>query len=86
MPRRCGSLKCYRCLRICKNFRKERDRGQGADPDAVDDIWKSEDTSAASIDETVYVILNADGTQQKIYVSDWLKNQGEKIPTPRAIR
>lgn len=46
--------------------------------DAVDDIWKSEDTSAASIDETVYVILNADGTQQKIYVSDWLKNQGEK--------
>ena len=49
-----------------------------ADPDAVDDIWKSEDTSAASIDETVYVILNADGTQQKIYVSDWLKNQGEK--------
>lgn len=53
--------------------------------DAVDDIWKSEDTSAASIDETVYVILNADGTQQKIYVSDWLKNQGEKIPTPRAI-
>ena len=27
---------------------------------------------------TVYVILNADGTQQKIYVSDWLKNQGEK--------
>jgi hypothetical protein len=30
--------------------------------DAVDDIWKSEDTSAASIDETVYVILNADGT------------------------
>ena len=42
--------------------------------DAVDDIWKSEDTSAASIDETVYVILNADGTQQKIYVSDWLKN------------
>lgn len=37
-----------------------------------------EDTSAASIDETVYVILNADGTQQKIYVSDWLKNQGEK--------
>ena len=46
--------------------------------DAVDDIWKSEDTSAASIDETVYVILNADGTQQKIYVSDWLKNQREK--------
>ena len=46
--------------------------------DAVDDIWKSEDTSATSIDETVYVILNADGTQQKIYVSDWLKNQGEK--------
>lgn len=46
--------------------------------DAVDDIWKSEDTSAASIDETVYVILNADGTQQKIYVSDWLKNRGEK--------
>ena len=46
--------------------------------DAVDDIWKSEDTSAASIDETVYVILNADGTQQKIYISDWLKNQGEK--------
>lgn len=46
--------------------------------DAVDDIWKSEDTFAASIDETVYVILNADGTQQKIYVSDWLKNQGEK--------
>lgn len=46
--------------------------------DAVDDIWKPEDTSAASIDETVYVILNADGTQQKIYVSDWLKNQGEK--------
>lgn len=46
--------------------------------DAIDDIWKSEDTSAASIDETVYVILNADGTQQKIYVSDWLKNQGEK--------
>ena len=32
VPRRCGSLKCYRCLRICKNFRKERDRGQGADP------------------------------------------------------
>ena len=24
------------------------------------------------------MILNADGTQQKIYVSDWLKNQGEK--------
>lgn len=46
--------------------------------DAVDDIWKSEDTSTASIDETVYVILAADGTQQKIYVSDWLKNQGEK--------
>ena len=34
--------------------------------DAVDDIWKSEDTSAASIDETVYVILNADGTQQNL--------------------
>ena len=46
--------------------------------DAVDDIWKPEDTTAASIDETVYVILDADGTQQKIYVSDWLKNQGEK--------
>ena len=46
--------------------------------DAVEDIWKSEDTSAASVDETVYVILNADGTQKKIYVSDWLKNQGEK--------
>ena len=46
--------------------------------DAVSDIWKSEDTSAASIDETVYVILDADGTQQKIYVSDWLKNQGDK--------
>lgn len=45
--------------------------------DAVNDIWKSEDTTAASIDETVYVILDADGTQQKIYVSDWLKNQGE---------
>ena len=46
--------------------------------DAVEDIWKSEDTTSASIDETVYVILAADGTQQKIYVSDWLKNQGEK--------
>lgn len=46
--------------------------------DAVSDIWKSEDTTAASIDETVYVILNADGTQKKVYVSDWLKNQGEK--------
>ena len=46
--------------------------------DAVDDIWKTEDTTAASIDETVYVILDADGTQQKIYVSDWLKNQGDK--------
>lgn len=46
--------------------------------DAVSDIWKSEDTTAASIDETVYVILDADGTQQKIYVSDWLKNQGDK--------
>lgn len=46
--------------------------------DAVSDIWKSEDTTAASIDETVYVILDADGTQKKIYVSDWLKNQGEK--------
>ena len=46
--------------------------------DAVDDIWKSEDTTAASIDETVYVILDADGTQKKLYVSDWLKNQGEK--------
>lgn len=46
--------------------------------DAVEDIWKSEDTSAASMDETVYVILAADGTQQKVYVSDWLKNQGEK--------
>ena len=32
VPRRCGSLKCNRCLRICKNFRKERDRGQRADP------------------------------------------------------
>ena len=46
--------------------------------DAVSDIWKSEDTTAASIDETVYVILDADGTQKKIYVSDWLKNQGDK--------
>lgn len=46
--------------------------------DAVSDIWKSEDTTATSIDETVYVILDADGTQKKIYVSDWLKNQGEK--------
>ena len=46
--------------------------------DAVSDIWKSEDTTAASIDETVYVILDAGGTQQKIYVSDWLKNQGDK--------
>ncbi len=46
--------------------------------DAVSDIWKSEDTTAASIDETVYVILDADGTQQKIYVSDWQKNQGDK--------
>ena len=46
--------------------------------DAVSDIWKSEDTTAASIDETVYVILDADGTQKKVYVSDWLKNQGEK--------
>ena len=46
--------------------------------DAVSDIWKSEDTTAASIEETVYVILDADGTQKKVYVSDWLKNQGEK--------
>lgn len=46
--------------------------------DAVSDIWKSEDTTVASIDETVYVILDADGTQKKVYVSDWLKNQGEK--------
>ncbi len=46
--------------------------------DAVGDIWKSEDTTADSIDETVYVILDADGSQKKIYVSDWLKNQGEK--------
>ena len=46
--------------------------------DAVDDIWKPEDDTSASIDETVYVILAADGTQQKIYVSDWYKNQGDK--------
>lgn len=46
--------------------------------DAVSDIWKSEDTTATSIDETVYVILDADGTQKKVYVSDWLKNQGDK--------
>ncbi len=46
--------------------------------DAVGDIWKSDDTTADSIDETVYVILDADGSQKKIYVSDWLKNQGEK--------
>lgn len=85
VPRRCGSLKCYRCLRICKTSEKKETEVKEQIRDAVDDIWKSEDTSAASIDETVYVILNADGTQQKIYVSDWLKNQGEKIPTPRAI-
>lgn len=42
--------------------------------DAVDNIWTSSDDDTTSKDETVYVILGADGETKKVIVSDWIKN------------
>lgn len=42
--------------------------------DAVNTIWTPTDDESNSKDETVYVLLNADGSTQKVIVSDWIKN------------
>lgn len=44
------------------------------------------DSKRFSKEETVYVIADADGTPQKVIVSDWIKNPQKTKPSPtRAI-
>ncbi len=48
------------------------DGGSAASSDAAETVTDSD--AAAAKDETVYVMTAADGTVQKILVSDWIKN------------
>lgn len=44
----------------------------------VQTVSKTEEDTASSKSETVYVLANADGSVKKVIVSDWLKNTLEK--------
>ncbi len=69
-------------LGVCAVGNGTADKAAAADKADRSVTVSSKDTDdkalSVSKDETVYVIASADGTAQKIIVSDWLKNAGTK--------
>ncbi len=59
---------------VCVRAANQQDRAEEEEPESTEKRPVASEDAEVSKDETVYVIAAADGSVQKIIVSDWLQN------------